>query len=175
MVQLQVGNTVDAVVVAPLLAGTVGAGDRQPVQNGEEDRVLDRKREATFSQQLLQHRAAVGVAPQPLEQQRCADALAAEPGDWFSRRVLAWRLSITMEVEFCLEAVEEALAKYGCPEIFNSDQGSQFTSDAFTGLLLNNGISISMDGRGAWRGAAVRAACPGSEGSPVGLWTTQGR
>ena len=71
--------------------------------------------------------------------------------DWFSRRVLAWRLSITMEVEFCLEAVEEALAKYGCPEIFNSDQGSQFTSDAFTGLLLNNGISISMDGRGAWR------------------------
>jgi len=71
--------------------------------------------------------------------------------DWFSRRVLAWRLSITMEVEFCLEAVQEALAKHGRPEIFNTDQGSQFTSDPFTGLLLNNGIAISMDGRGAWR------------------------
>jgi len=71
--------------------------------------------------------------------------------DWFSRRVLAWRLSITMEVEFCVGAVEEALAKYGAPEIFNSDQGSQFTSDAFTGLLMKNGIAISMDGRAAWR------------------------
>jgi putative transposase len=71
--------------------------------------------------------------------------------DWFSRRVLAWRLSITMEVEFCLEAVEEALARYGRPEIFNTDQGSQFTSAAFTGLLLENAIAISMDGRGSWR------------------------
>jgi putative transposase len=71
--------------------------------------------------------------------------------DWFSRRVLAWRLSITMEVDFCLEAVEEALARHGRPEIFNTDQGSQFTSAAFTGLLLDNGIAISMDGRGAWR------------------------
>jgi putative transposase len=71
--------------------------------------------------------------------------------DWFSRRVLAWRLSITMEVEFCLEAVDEALARYGKPEIFNSDQGSQFTSIDFTGLLLKNGITISMDGKGAWR------------------------
>jgi len=71
--------------------------------------------------------------------------------DWFSRRVLAWRVSITMEVEFCLEALEEALARYGRPEIFNTDQGSQFTSAAFTGLLLNNAIAISMDGRGAWR------------------------
>jgi putative transposase len=71
--------------------------------------------------------------------------------DWFSRRVLAWRVSITMEVDFCLEAVEEALARYGKPTIFNTDQGSQFTSTAFTGLLLENGISISMDGRGAWR------------------------
>ena len=68
--------------------------------------------------------------------------------DWFSRRVLAWRLSITMEVEFCLEAVEEALARHGRPEIFNTDQGSQFTSAAFTGLLLDNAIAISMDGRG---------------------------
>jgi putative transposase len=71
--------------------------------------------------------------------------------DWFSRRVLAWRLSITMEVEFCLEAVEEALARHGRPDIFNTDQGSQFTSDAFTSLLLTNAIAISMDGRGAWR------------------------
>src|SRR4051794_41424652 len=71
--------------------------------------------------------------------------------DWFSRRVLAWRVSITMEVDFCLEAVEEALARYGKPEIFNTDQGSQFTSTDFTRLLLDNEIAISMDGRGAWR------------------------
>ena len=69
--------------------------------------------------------------------------------DWFSRRVLSWRLSITME--FCVEAVEEALARHGKPEIFNTDQGSQFTSTAFTGLLTGNAIAISMDGRGAWR------------------------
>src|SRR5213595_1365568 len=60
--------------------------------------------------------------------------------DWFSRRVLSWRLSITMDVDFCLEAVEEALTRYGRPEIFNTDQGSQFTSAAFTGLLLENTI-----------------------------------
>ena len=71
--------------------------------------------------------------------------------DWSTRRVLAWRLSITMAVDFCLEAVEEALAKYPGPEIFNTDQGSQFTSAAFTGLLLDNKIAISMDGRGSWR------------------------
>ena len=71
--------------------------------------------------------------------------------DWFSRRVLAWRVSITMETEFCLEAVEEALAKHGKPEIFNTDQGSQFTSIGFTGLMRDNGIAISMDGKGAWR------------------------
>jgi putative transposase len=71
--------------------------------------------------------------------------------DWFSRRVLSWRLSITMEVEFCLEAVEEALAKHGRPEIFNTDQGSQFTSADFTGLLLDHKIAISMDGKGSWR------------------------
>ena len=71
--------------------------------------------------------------------------------DWFSRRVLSWRLSITMDVDFCLEAVEEALARYGRPEIFNTDQGSQFTSAAFTGLLLENAIAVSMDGCGAWR------------------------
>jgi len=71
--------------------------------------------------------------------------------DWFSRRVLAWRLSITLETEFCLEAVGEALARHGTPEIFNTDQGSQFTSQAFTGLLQDQKIAISMDGRGAWR------------------------
>ena len=71
--------------------------------------------------------------------------------DWFSRRVLAWRLSITLETEFCLEAVNEALARHGKPEIFNTDQGSQFTSLAFTGLLQDQKIAISMDGRGAWR------------------------
>jgi putative transposase len=71
--------------------------------------------------------------------------------DWFARRILAWRLSNTMEVSFCIDAVEEALAKYGRPQIFNSDQGSQFTSAEFTGLLTNNSIEISMDGKGAWR------------------------
>jgi len=71
--------------------------------------------------------------------------------DWFSRRVLSWRVSITLEVEFCLDAVEEALARHGRPEIFNTDQGSQFTSATFTGLLFENAIAISMDGRGAWR------------------------
>jgi len=71
--------------------------------------------------------------------------------DWFSRRILAWRVSITMEVGFCLEAVEEALARHGRPEIFNTDQGSQFTGADFTGLLLDNAIAISMDGKGAWR------------------------
>jgi putative transposase len=71
--------------------------------------------------------------------------------DWFSRRVLSWRVSISMEVDFCLEAVEEALARHGKPEIFNTDQGSQFTSAPFTGLLSGNRIAISMDGRGAWR------------------------
>ena len=71
--------------------------------------------------------------------------------DWFTRRVLSWRVSIGMEVDFCLEAVEEALARHGKPDIFNTDQGSQFTSGAFTGLLLKNTIAISMDGKGAWR------------------------
>ena len=71
--------------------------------------------------------------------------------DWFSRRVLAWRVSITMEAAFCVETLEDALARHGKPEIFNTDQGSQFTGSAFTGVLANNGIAISMDGKGAWR------------------------
>jgi len=71
--------------------------------------------------------------------------------DWLTRRVLSWKISITMDVHFCLEAVEEAISKYGTPEIMNTDQGSQFTSQAFTGLLKDNGIQISMDGKGSWR------------------------
>src|SRR5882757_3727602 len=71
--------------------------------------------------------------------------------DWFSRRVLAWRLSITMDTSFCIEALEEALSRNEKPEIFNTDQGSQFTSEAFTGRLKENGIAISMDGKGRWR------------------------
>ena len=71
--------------------------------------------------------------------------------DWFSRRVLSWRLSITMEAAFCVETLEDALARHGKPDIFNTDQGSQFTGSAFTGVLANNDIAISMDGKGAWR------------------------
>jgi putative transposase len=71
--------------------------------------------------------------------------------DWFSRRLLAWRLSITMESSFCVEALEEALAHHGRPEIVNTDQGSQFTGSAFTGVLTKQSIGISMDGKGAWR------------------------
>jgi putative transposase len=71
--------------------------------------------------------------------------------DWFSRRVLSHRVSITMDTEFCVETLQEALAKYGKPEIFNTDQGSQFTSEAFTGVLKASEIAISMDGKGSWR------------------------
>ena len=71
--------------------------------------------------------------------------------DWFTRRVLAWRVSITLEADFCIEAVEEALAKHGTPEIFNTDQGSQFTSTDFIKVLAAREIKISMDGKGAWR------------------------
>jgi putative transposase len=71
--------------------------------------------------------------------------------DWYSRRVLSWRISNTLTTDFCLEAVSEAIARFGKPEIFNTDQGSQFTSSDFTGLLKDNGIKISMDGKGCWR------------------------
>ena len=70
--------------------------------------------------------------------------------DWFSRRVLSWKLSISMDVSFCLEALDEAIEKCGKPEIFNTDQGSQFTSEAFVGRLKKEGIKISMDGKGRW-------------------------
>ena len=71
--------------------------------------------------------------------------------DWASRRVLAWRLSNTLTTDFCLDAVQDAVVRYGPPEIFNTDQGCQFTSQEFTGLLNNHGIQISMDGKGCWR------------------------
>ena len=71
--------------------------------------------------------------------------------DWATRRVLSWRVSITMEAAFCVATLEDALAQHGKPEIFNTDQGSQFTGAAFTGALADNGIAISMDGKGAWR------------------------
>ena len=71
--------------------------------------------------------------------------------DWYSRKVLAWRLSNTLDADFCVSALEEAIRMYGCPDIFNTDQGSQFTSHAFTKTLKDNDIRISMDGRGNFR------------------------
>jgi len=70
--------------------------------------------------------------------------------DWYSRKALSWRLSNTMDVSFCIDALEEAIMKFGTPEIFNTDQGAQFTSNEFTGVLEKTGIKISMDGRGRW-------------------------
>ena len=75
--------------------------------------------------------------------------------DWFTRRVLSWRVSITLEAAFCIDAVEEALARFGSPEIFNTDQGSQFTSLEFTKVLVDAGVKISMDGKGSWRDNVV--------------------
>ena len=71
--------------------------------------------------------------------------------DWYSRRVLAWRLSNTLTTDFCIDALQEAIARYGTPEIFNTDQGNQFTNAEFTDMLKENGIRISMDGKGCWR------------------------
>jgi putative transposase len=70
--------------------------------------------------------------------------------DWYSRRVLSWKLSNTMDASFCIDALEEAIEAYGAPEIFNTDQGSQFTSKEFTDGLKSNGIAVSMDGKGRW-------------------------
>ena len=108
--------------------------------------------------------------------------------DWFSRRVLSWRLSITMEAEFCVEAVQEALAKHGRPEIFNTDQGAQFTSADFRGALERRGVRISMDGRGRyldnifierlWRSLKYEEIFLKAYGSPaearggIGAWLT---
>ena len=71
--------------------------------------------------------------------------------DWYSRKVLSWRISNSMTADFCVEALEEAIARYGAPEIFNTDQGSQFTASSFIQVLQKHQIRISMDGRGAWR------------------------
>ena len=71
--------------------------------------------------------------------------------DWVSRRVLSWRVSNTLTTDFCCDAVQEALNRFGAPDIFNTDQGCQFTSQEFTGLLKDNGIQVSMDGKGCWR------------------------
>jgi putative transposase len=71
--------------------------------------------------------------------------------DWFSRKVLSWRVSNTLTTDFCLDAVREAIHRYGTPEVFNTDQGSQFTSSDFTTLIKDHGIKISMDGKGCWR------------------------
>ena len=71
--------------------------------------------------------------------------------DWASRRVLSWRVSNTLTTDFCIEAVQEAINRYGKPDIFNTDQGCQFTSMEFTALLKDNSIQISMDGKGCWR------------------------
>lgn len=71
--------------------------------------------------------------------------------DWASRMVLSWRLSNTLDSSFCLDALQEAIDRYGCPDIFNTDQGSQFSSEAFTEMLSARGIAISMDGKGRWR------------------------
>ena len=70
--------------------------------------------------------------------------------DWYSRRALSWRLSNTLESSFCVEALEEALSRHGVPEIFNTDQGAQFTAEAFTGVLKQHDVRISMDGKGRW-------------------------
>ncbi len=70
--------------------------------------------------------------------------------DWHTRKVLSWRVSNTLDTDFCIEALEEALQRYGAPDIFNTDQGSQFTSEAFTAVLKDHGINISMDGKGRW-------------------------
>ena len=71
--------------------------------------------------------------------------------DWASRMVLSWRLSNTLDSAFCVDALQEAIARYGCPQIFNTDQGCQFTADAFTSVLRSNNIAISMDGKGRWQ------------------------
>lgn len=78
--------------------------------------------------------------------------------DWYSRRVLAWRLSNTLTTNFCIEALQEAITRYGTPEIFNTNQGSQITSSEFTGQLKANGICISMDGKGCWSDECLRRA-----------------
>src|SRR5258708_13935363 len=90
--------------------------------------------------------------------------------DWATRRVLSWRLSITMEAAFCVETLEDALACHGKPDVFNTDQGSQFTGSAFTDVLANKGIAISMGAKGAWRDTvSLERRWPTSKYEPVSL------
>ena len=89
--------------------------------------------------------------------------------DLYSRKVLAWRVSNAMTSDFCVEAVEEALARYGAPEIFNTDQGSQFTDEHFTAPLLAKGVGVSMDGKGRWIDKAYVSHCTSFAGSETTL------
>ncbi len=92
------------------------------------------------------------TAPCLLLHNRCGQRvrLSVAVMDWFSRKVLSWRVSTSMDTSFCIDAFEEAIDNFGSPEIFNTDQGSQFTSEEFTGVLKDNDIAISMDGKGRW-------------------------
>jgi transposase InsO family protein len=100
--------------------------------------------------------------------------------DWFSRRVLSWRVSITMDVSFCIEALEEALSKYGKPEIFNTDQGSQFTSEAFTGGSRKKGSTSAWMARAggattsSWSASGVRSSTSTSICTPTSRWQKPG-
>jgi transposase InsO family protein len=122
----------------------------------ERKEIIDRTHELPIVQQcqiLELARSTAYYQPQPISVEDLAlmrriDALHM---DWASRRVLSWRMSNTLTTDFCIEAVQEAINRYGEPEIFNTDQGCQFTSLEFTGLLKDNGIQISMDGKGCWR------------------------
>ncbi len=129
----------------PLLAilGRPLAGRGLPATGGSR---IDVHLRAQISQRFFRSASAFLQGRMPAKRRRFVYLAAVV--DWFSRRVLSWRLSITMDVDFCLEAVEDALARHGRPEIFNTDQGSQFTSAAFIGLLQANAIAVSMDGRG---------------------------
>ena len=111
-----------------------------PVRVEDAHPAIVSKRDFQKARRLLGSRAPKNVNPR-----------RAAVMDWHSRKVLAWRVSVTMDTDFCVEALEESLGRHGAPEIFNTDQGSQFTSDAFTGLLKANGIQISMDGKGSWK------------------------
>ena len=118
--------------------------ERSPAALGLED-------VRAYQVHLVQHRIAWASLNQIVSALRFVYGVTLGRKDWYSRRVLSWRVSISTEALFCIEALEEALARHGKPEIFNTDQGSQFTCEAFTDVLLKNDIKISMDGKGAWR------------------------
>ena len=101
--------------------------------------------------------------------------------DWHSRKALAHRLSNTMDAAFCVEAMEEAIVRYGAPQVFNTDQGAQFTSEAFTGALKEHGVRISMDGKGrcsttcTWSASGAASSRKKSTGAPTRRWPRPGR